>query len=121
METQLCIGNVDNLTDYKLHLTEECAHQSRVADTLSRWKTRLGISQPTHLEQLRRNVYLQVHLDAQALKMCIHKRLRQRKFEIEKLEHSYRQAVNGSYVLSCTYGPQLTVFFCHRAQAQFPC
>ncbi|KAG1771590.1 hypothetical protein EV702DRAFT_1048940 [Suillus placidus] len=94
METQLCIGNVNNLTDYKLRLIEERAHRSRVADTLSRWKTRLGISQHTRLEQLRRNVYLQVRLDAQALKTCIRERLRQRKFEIEKLEHSYRQAVN---------------------------
>ncbi|KAG1846464.1 hypothetical protein F4604DRAFT_1884172 [Suillus subluteus] len=89
MEMQLCIGNVDNLTDYKLRLVEEHAHQSRITDTLSRWKTRLGISQHTRLEQLRRNIYLQVHLDAQALKT-----LRQRKFEIEKLERSYRQAVN---------------------------
>lgn len=121
METQLCIGNVDNLTDYKLRLVEERAHRSRIADTLSRWKTRLGISQRTRLEQLRRNVYLQVRLDAQALKTRIRERLRQRKFEIEKLERSYRQAVNGSYILSYTYGPQLTAFFCHRAQAQFPC
>jgi hypothetical protein len=26
MEMQLCIGNVDNLTDYKLRLIEEHAH-----------------------------------------------------------------------------------------------
>ncbi|KAG2079604.1 uncharacterized protein F5147DRAFT_749512 [Suillus discolor] len=73
METQLCMGNVDNLTEYNL---QDSAHRSRVADTLSCWKTRLGISQRTHLEQLHRNVYLQ------------------RKFEIEKLEHCYRQTVN---------------------------
>ena len=75
METQLCMGNVDNLTDYNLRLIEERTHRSRVADTLSRWKTRLGISQRTRLEQLRRNIYLQVRLDAQALKTRIHKRL----------------------------------------------
>ncbi|KAG2092939.1 uncharacterized protein F5147DRAFT_585710, partial [Suillus discolor] len=63
-------------------------------NALSHCKTRLGISQRTCLDQLRRNIYLQVRLDAQALKMCIRERLRQRKFEIEKLEHSYRQAVN---------------------------
>ncbi|KAG1809553.1 hypothetical protein EV424DRAFT_1473854 [Suillus variegatus] len=72
----LCIVNVDNLTDYKLHLVEEHTHRSRIADTLSRWKTRLGISQCTRLEQLCHNIYLQ------------------RKFEIEKLERSYRQAMN---------------------------
>ncbi|KAG2031955.1 hypothetical protein BDR03DRAFT_936175 [Suillus americanus] len=43
--------------------------------TLSRWKTRLGISQHTCLEQLRCNIYLQVRLDAQALKTCICERL----------------------------------------------
>ncbi|KAG1725034.1 hypothetical protein EDB19DRAFT_1897831 [Suillus lakei] len=94
MEMQLCMGNVDNLTDYNLRLIEERAHRSRVTDTLSRWKTRLGISQRTRLEQLRRNIYLQVRLDTQALKTRIHERLRQHKFEIEKLERSYRQAVN---------------------------
>ncbi|KAG1852299.1 hypothetical protein DFJ58DRAFT_716617 [Suillus subalutaceus] len=87
METQLCMGNVDNLTDYNLH-------------TLSRWKTRLGISQRTRLEQLRRNIYLQVRLDAQALKTRIRERLQQRKFEIEKLERSYRQAVNERKLIS---------------------
>ena len=117
METQLCMGNIDNLTEHNLRLIEERAHRSRVADTLSRWKTRLGISQRTRLEQLRRNIYLQVRLDAQALKTRIRERLRQRKFEIEKLERSYRQTVNGTYILSCTYGPQLTALFCHRAQA----
>ncbi|KAG1876144.1 hypothetical protein C8R48DRAFT_745646 [Suillus tomentosus] len=94
MEMQLCTGNVDNLVDFNLRLIEERAHRSRLADTLSRWKTRLGISQRTRLDQLRRNVYLQIRLDAQALKTRIRERLRQRKFEIEKLERSYRQTVN---------------------------
>jgi hypothetical protein len=102
MEMQLCMGNVDNLTDYNLRLIEERAHRSRVADTLSRWKTRLGISQRTCLEQLRHNIYLQVRLDAQALKTRIREQLRQCKYKIEKLECSYRQAVNGTYVLTCT-------------------
>jgi hypothetical protein len=84
---------------------------------LSCWKTWLGISQRTCLEQLRRNVYLQVHLDAQALKMHICEWLWQRKFEIEKLECCYRQTMNGTYILSCTYGPQLIALFCHKAQA----
>jgi hypothetical protein len=39
MEMQLCMGNVENLTEYNLRLTEEDTHQSRVADTLSCWKT----------------------------------------------------------------------------------
>ncbi|KAG1859391.1 hypothetical protein C8R48DRAFT_748596 [Suillus tomentosus] len=94
MKIQLCMGNVDNLVDYNLHLVQEHAHRSKLTDTLSRWKTQLGISQRTNLDQLRRNVYLQVHLDAEALKTRIHERLRQHKFEIEKLERSYRQAVN---------------------------
>ncbi|KAG2158535.1 uncharacterized protein EDB93DRAFT_1237909 [Suillus bovinus] len=75
------VGNVDNLVDFNLRLIEERAHRSRLADTLSHWKARLGINQCTHLDQLHRNTR-------------IHERLRQRKFEIEKLECSYRQAVN---------------------------
>ncbi|KAG2130925.1 uncharacterized protein EDB93DRAFT_1255668 [Suillus bovinus] len=56
MEMQLCAGNIDNLVNYNLRLIEECAHQSRLVDTLSCWKTRLGIN-------------------AQALKTCIREQL----------------------------------------------
>lgn len=76
MEMQLCTGNIDNLVDFNLCLIKEHAHWSRLADTLSCWKARLGINQCTHLDQLGHNVYLQVHLDAQALKTHIREQLR---------------------------------------------
>ncbi|KAG2030163.1 hypothetical protein BDR03DRAFT_936715 [Suillus americanus] len=72
----------------------ECTHRSKVADTLRRWKASLGIGQLNDLQQLRRSIFLQIRLDAQAVKACLREHLRQRKFEIERFERSYRQTVN---------------------------
>ncbi|KAG1888481.1 uncharacterized protein F5891DRAFT_987773 [Suillus fuscotomentosus] len=46
------------------------------------------------LQQLKKDAYLQVRMNARALKARLHDRLRQRKFELEKLERSYRNTVN---------------------------
>ncbi|KAG2144232.1 hypothetical protein DEU56DRAFT_870390 [Suillus clintonianus] len=94
LETQLCAGNVPNILDFNTRLSDERAHRSRVADTLRRWKAALGIGQLADLQQLRRSIFLQVRLDAHAVKTRIRERLRQRKFEIERFERSYRQTVN---------------------------
>ncbi|KAG1798007.1 hypothetical protein EV424DRAFT_1546404 [Suillus variegatus] len=90
LETQLCAGNVPNILDFDIRLSDERAHRSKVADTLRRWKAALGIGQFADLQQLRRSIFLQVRLDAQAVKTRIRERLRQRKFEIERFERSYQ-------------------------------
>ncbi|KAG1857793.1 hypothetical protein F4604DRAFT_1931288 [Suillus subluteus] len=94
LEMQLCAGNTLNIVDFNLRLTDECTYRSKVTDTLQRWKAALGIGQLTNLQQLRRSIFLQIHLDAQAVKARLRERLRQRKFEIERFEWSYRQTVN---------------------------
>ncbi|KAG1844033.1 hypothetical protein DFJ58DRAFT_717669 [Suillus subalutaceus] len=83
LEMQLCAGNTLNNVDFNLRLADERTHRSKVADTLRRWKASLGIGQLNDLQQLRRSIFLQIRLDAQA-----------RKFEIERFERSYRQTVN---------------------------
>ncbi|KAG1847703.1 hypothetical protein F4604DRAFT_1935747 [Suillus subluteus] len=75
-------------------LSNERTHRSKVTDTLQRWKVALGIGQLTDLQQLRCSIFLQIRLDAQAVKAHLHERLHQRKFEIERFERSYRQTVN---------------------------
>jgi hypothetical protein len=47
------------------------------------------------LQKLKADIFLQIRMNARALKTRIRDRLRQRKFEIERLERSYRHAVNG--------------------------
>ncbi|KAG1728536.1 hypothetical protein EDB19DRAFT_1897380 [Suillus lakei] len=94
LEMQLCAGNTLNNVDFNLRLADEHTHWSKVADTLRRWKASLGIRQLNDLQQLRRSIFLQIRLDAQAVKARLCEHLRQRKFEIERFERSYRQTVN---------------------------
>ncbi|KAG2119474.1 uncharacterized protein F5147DRAFT_741904 [Suillus discolor] len=86
LEMQLCAGNTLNIVDFNLRLADERTYRSKAA---------LGIRQLTDLQQLRRSIFLQIRLDAQAVKARLRERLRQRKFEIERFKRSYRQTVNG--------------------------
>ncbi|KAF8833606.1 hypothetical protein BDN67DRAFT_992812 [Paxillus ammoniavirescens] len=54
----------------------------------------LGVSGRANLAALKHNVYLQVCMNACAVKTCIWERLRQCKFELEWLEHAYHTTVN---------------------------
>ncbi|KAG1845352.1 hypothetical protein F4604DRAFT_1884323 [Suillus subluteus] len=47
-----------------------------------------------NLEKMKKDIYLTVHLNARAIKTRIRDRLRQQKFELERLERSYRATVN---------------------------
>ncbi|KAG1723251.1 uncharacterized protein EDB91DRAFT_1087876 [Suillus paluster] len=70
------------------------SHQSIVAETHVRRRAGLGISENADLQKLKKNVYLQVRMNAHALKIRLQDRLQQRKFELEKLERLYRNTVN---------------------------
>ncbi|KAF7969128.1 hypothetical protein HWV62_28246 [Athelia sp. TMB] len=54
----------------------------------------LGISDNNDLSRLRNNVFLHCRMNTLALKQRLRDRLCQRKFELEKLECSYRRTVN---------------------------
>lgn len=55
----------------------------------------LGVSQTTMLRTLKQNKYLLARMNALALKHRLRDRLRQQKFEMERLERSYRHTMNG--------------------------
>ena len=54
----------------------------------------LGVSEKAQLQRLKDNEFLPVKLNAWAVKTQLHNRLHQRKFELERLEHSYRQTLS---------------------------
>ncbi|KAF7965549.1 hypothetical protein HWV62_42898 [Athelia sp. TMB] len=54
----------------------------------------LGVAQSAVLASLKSNKYLTVRMNALALKHRLRDRLRQRKFEMERLERSYRRTMN---------------------------
>ncbi|KAG2741772.1 hypothetical protein P692DRAFT_20750394, partial [Suillus brevipes Sb2] len=59
----------------------------------------LGTEDKVNLEKMKKDLYLTVRLNALAVKTRIRDRLRQRKFELERLERSYRATVNAEHKL----------------------
>jgi hypothetical protein len=93
-----------DVVDVGILLTESRDRCTRIAESIRRKRAALGVGQRMALQKLKADIYLQLRMNARALKTRICDRLRQRKFEIERLERSYRQAVNGndfllSYIL----------------------
>ena len=76
---------------------------SRIVDSLRHKRAALGVDERVHLASLRQNDFLRIRMNALSLKLRIRDRLRQRKFELEKLERAYRNTVNGklSLLINC--------------------
>jgi hypothetical protein len=96
------LSNTANIVDVELQLSEYRSKCKRIADIIQKRKCSLGVSDLTNLQGLRNNAYLRIRMNARAVKMRLRDRLRCRKFEIEKLERSYRRTVNG--MCSCRAG-----------------
>ncbi|RDB18751.1 hypothetical protein Hypma_014627 [Hypsizygus marmoreus] len=61
-----------------------------IAKVISRKKEILGVNGRANLKNLEKNKFLQARMNALALKQRIRARLRERKFELERLERAYR-------------------------------
>ncbi|KAG1849101.1 hypothetical protein C8R48DRAFT_750301 [Suillus tomentosus] len=59
----------------------------------------LGTEDKVNLEKMKKDVYLTVRLNALAVKTRIRDRLRQCKFELERLKRSYRATINADHKL----------------------
>ncbi|KAL4061842.1 hypothetical protein J3A83DRAFT_4365119 [Scleroderma citrinum] len=84
LEKQLLLGTGD-LTNLEIHLTK-C--HSKIAHF------RQGLQKQTDCHKLQSSAYLQLQVNVCALKTCIRDCLHQKKFELERLEHSYQSTVN---------------------------
>jgi hypothetical protein len=82
-------------TDVPQQLEDSRAQHARIVDSLRRKRAALGVEEHAHLTLLRQNKFLRIRMNARSLKHRIRDRLRQRKFELEKLERAYRHTVNG--------------------------
>ncbi|KAG1793314.1 uncharacterized protein HD556DRAFT_1432309 [Suillus plorans] len=71
----------------------------KTADSLRRHRAALGTEDKVNLEKMKKDVYLMVCLNALAVKTRIRNRLRQCKFELERLERSYRATINGALTI----------------------
>jgi len=89
------LSGTANIVDIDLQLSEYRGKSKRVADNIWKRKWNLGVSDQANLKGLRNNAYLRIRMNARAVKTRLRDRLRSRKFEVEKLERSYRRTVNG--------------------------
>jgi hypothetical protein len=96
LEMQLHSSRVPNIVEFNMQLMDARTRRARTADILRRRRAALGIEEMSSLEKMKKDVYLTVRLNARAVKTRIRDRLRQRKFELERLERSYRTTVNGA-------------------------
>ncbi|KAG1878578.1 hypothetical protein C8R48DRAFT_745225 [Suillus tomentosus] len=93
LEMQLHSGRVPDIVEHPLTASE------KTADTLRRRRAALGTEDKVNLQKMKKDIYLTVRLNALAVKTRIRDRLRQRKFELERLERSYRATINAEHKL----------------------
>ncbi|KAG1882379.1 hypothetical protein F4604DRAFT_1577463 [Suillus subluteus] len=94
LEAHLHSGHVDNVVELNLQLVDACSRRTKVSNTIRHRRAALGVEDKAELEKMKRDVYLTARLNARAVKSHIRDRLGQRKFELERLERSYRASIN---------------------------
>ena len=100
LEMTLAENDLHDIIALSEELQDARSHQSRLEQGL-RWKKLvLGVSEQADLRKLQNDAFLRLRMNALALKQRLRDRLRQRKFEIERLERSYRRSANGELCLS---------------------
>lgn len=97
LEDDLISGRETNIIDHNVQLAEAQASLDKATQMLDRRKIALGVTGHANLVKLHGDVYLQARMNALALKTHIRERLRHRKFELERLEQSYRSTTAGEY------------------------
>jgi hypothetical protein len=95
LEATLALGDLDDITELSEQLQDAREHYQNLETGLRRKRAQLGVTEQEDLTRLRNDAFLRLRMNALALKQRVRDRLRHRKFEIERLERSYRHSVNG--------------------------
>ena len=104
LEGQLVDGSGDP-EHLDVRLGELRAQRSKIITTIQRKRSALGVNERARLSQLSRSKFLQLRMNARALKQRLRDRLRQRKFELDRLERSYRQTASSTILVCFSYLP----------------
>lgn len=75
------------------------AKRRKLEDSISQSTHQLGVADAAELLQFTNNAFLHLCLNARSIKMRLRQRLRERKFELERLERCYRNALNGMHII----------------------
>jgi hypothetical protein len=106
LETQVMESTAQgsNIVEMALELQEVRESCRFMAESIHKKRAALGVGQRTALRRIQDDVFLQLRVNARTLKTRIRDRLRQRKFELEPLQRSYKH-VKGcevyAFPLSC--------------------
>jgi flagellar biosynthesis regulator FlaF len=87
----------EDFTESMMLLNEARAKASRIRKAFQTKRATLGVDGRLNLQLLTNDNFLRLRMNARALKKRIRDRLRQRKFELERLERAYRHTSNGKY------------------------
>jgi hypothetical protein len=97
LESGLESDGVD-LVEFTIILDDARAKVLRIRKTLRRKVEALGVDDQLDLRKLTNDQFLRLRMNACALKKRIRDRLRQRKFELGRLERAYRVSSNGAHL-----------------------
>jgi hypothetical protein len=89
----------DAFADAELGLERAQAALSESNARLRAKEAGLGIRDRNQVHQLITNPFIEARMNARALKMRLRDKLRFRKFELDRLERSFRKQVNGKVIL----------------------
>lgn len=95
LEMTLAKGDSFDVSELSQQLDDARTHLALLQQGLQRKRGLLGVDEQQDLRKLQGDSFLRIRMNALALKERIRDRLRQRKFEIEKLERNYRHSTNG--------------------------
>lgn len=71
----------------------------KLQEKLRQKEAALGVTENQALKTLSTSHYIRLRMNARALKRRLRDRLRERKFELDKVERSFRRLVNGECIL----------------------
>ncbi|KAF8833999.1 hypothetical protein BDN67DRAFT_985641, partial [Paxillus ammoniavirescens] len=92
LELRFMANRITDFASFKLDIADTRAQYDKLSDMLLRRCAALGVSATARLRQLCHSKYLQVRVNALAVKTQICDRLRGRKFELERMENAYHQS-----------------------------
>jgi hypothetical protein len=92
-----------DVTAVAIHLEELQKKSAWTAKAIQQKRASLDVDGRLSLHKLIDNKFLQVRMNALALKRRIRNRLQQRKFELDGLERAYRKSTNGVWFINIHY------------------
>lgn len=108
IDSAIALGNMYALGDLVANLGTSQATKWKTQEIIDRKTERLGLPEQENLKAIAASEFLRLRLNALALKTRLRQRLRERRFELARLEQSYRNAVNGELFKAYSIRQSLT-------------